>query len=179
MCGIGVDINCVSWLLKIFSFSRSARGSPVAACQRTGLRHQRGNMWSLFTKTPEHTFSMAKTTSSCNRYDWTFSLCDQLLCTVPLLFLSDHLLELNNGLQVQFSTYICAISGINVKGFRNWVFQIKIFFASNPNVTNQYQNQHRVRSSISFTKVWFQLFNRVYRFLTVGVFEDNKELDFI
>lgn len=54
--------------LAVRFFSRSAKGSRAAACQRTGLLHQRGSMWSLFTKTPERTFSMAKIMSLCNRY---------------------------------------------------------------------------------------------------------------
>lgn len=55
-----------------FFFSRFARGSPAAACQRTGLLHLQGNMWSLYTKTPEHTFFMAKTMFWCNRYNCSF-----------------------------------------------------------------------------------------------------------
>lgn len=76
-------IACLIWLVKAFPddvcdlktdhtdffFSRLARGSPAAACQTTGLLHPQGNMWSLYTKTPEHIFFTAKTTSWCNRYN--------------------------------------------------------------------------------------------------------------
>lgn len=76
---MGIVVVLCKLAVKNIFFSRSARGSPVAACQKTGLLHQRGSMWSLFTKTLEHTFYTAKTTSWCNRYSCTFSLCDQLL----------------------------------------------------------------------------------------------------
>lgn len=50
---------------------RSERGSPAAACPRTGLLHRQGSMWSLFTRTPGRIFSTARTTSWCNRYGRT------------------------------------------------------------------------------------------------------------
>lgn len=46
---------------------RSVRGSPAAARPRTGLPPRPGSTWSLFTRTPGRIFSMAKTTSWCNR----------------------------------------------------------------------------------------------------------------
>lgn len=49
---------------------RSERGSPAAACLRTGSLHRHGSMWSLFTRTPGRIFSTAKTTSWCNRYGY-------------------------------------------------------------------------------------------------------------
>lgn len=91
MSCLTVLINKV-FVCLLFCLSRSVRGSPVEACQRTGLLHQRGSMWSLFTKTQGRTCFTARTTSWCNRYERTnisHSVNSLLLSSVHLLKLCD------------------------------------------------------------------------------------------